>query len=137
MPNDFVVTNDIKNSTYIKNTSIVESDDIIVDIGNNSIKNLEKILEECKNVLWNGPAGIFEVKPFGDGTLKIANVIADLTCNNKINSIVGGGDTIAAIHDKNLLSKFTHVSTAGGAFLEYIEQDEKLIGLSAFLENEA
>jgi phosphoglycerate kinase len=137
LPNDFVVTNDIKNSTYIKNTSIVESDDIIVDIGNNSIKNLEKILEECKNVLWNGPAGIFEVKPFGDGTLKIANVIADLTCNNKINSIVGGGDTIAAIHDKNLLSKFTHVSTAGGAFLEYIEQDEKLIGLSAFLENEA
>ena len=133
LPDDFVVTDSIKNPTYIRKTNQIKKNDIIVDIGDDSIKKLKKLLESCKNVLWNGPAGVFEVKPFDEGTLKIAKIITDFTEKNEIESIIGGGDTIASIDDE-LLRKFTYVSTAGGAFLEYVEGDRDVIGLSVMSE---
>ena len=129
LPDDFVVTDNIENPIYIKKTNLVNKNDIIVDIGENSINALSELLKKCDSVLWNGPAGVFEVKPFEEGTLKITQLIADFTQHRGIKSIIGGGDTVAAINDDNLLNKFTHVSTAGGAFLEYIEQGGNLVGI--------
>ena len=80
-----------------------------------------KILNKSKTVMWNGPAGYFENKNFAKGTISIAQIIASNTLSNSLTSIVGGGDTISAIKNSGLDVNFTHLSTAGGAFLEYIE----------------
>ena len=87
------------------------------------------MIDQSKTVLWNGPAGYFENENFMNGTMFIANVISRNTANKSLISVLGGGDTLAAINkSKNKLS-FTHLSTAGGAFLEYIEGKD-LPGLS-------
>lgn len=134
LPIDVVVTDDIKSPSYVKNKKLSElsDSDVIVDLGHDSIKDLNSLIlaENVKNVLWNGPAGVFEVKPFDTGTLGIAELLSSYRKKNGIQSLVGGGDTIAAISNSEFIDKFTHVSTAGGAFLEYIEQDGDLVGLS-------
>ena len=79
------------------------------------------IINNSKTVMWNGPAGYFENKSFIKGTISIAQMIANNTLNKSLTSIVGGGDTISAIKNSGLKVNFTHLSTAGGAFLEYIE----------------
>ena len=79
------------------------------------------IIDLSKTILWNGPAGYFENKNFSLGTISIAKKISNNTEKNSLISIVGGGDTLAAIKNNDLKLKFTHLSTAGGAFLEYIE----------------
>ena len=99
----------------------IPQDYTILDIHDNSIKNIQTCLERSKMVLWNGPVGMFEDKRFAHGTFSIANIISNLTQEQKIKSIVGGGDTISAIA-KSGAKHFTYLSTAGGAFLEWLEK---------------
>ena len=108
-------------SANYKDPQSVEDDDIILDIGQQTIKKISEIIDNSKTVLWNGPAGYFENKNFSKGTISIAKKISDNTKKNSLISIVGGGDTISSIKNNELNVNFTHLSTAGGAFLEYIE----------------
>ena len=102
---------------------------MILDIGVNTIKKIKDIIDHSSTVLWNGPAGYFENKNFLKGTISIAETISKNTSNKTLISVIGGGDTLAAINKtKNKLS-FSHLSTAGGAFLEYLEGKD-LPGLS-------
>lgn len=126
LPNDVVVVNEFKaHSPYsIKSISLVNDNEIIVDIGENSIQKLLEKLQNFKTVLWNGPVGAFEIKPFNRGTESIAKIIADLTDQKKLLSIAGGGDVVSALNGCDLAKKFTYISTAGGAFLEWLEGKE-------------
>ena len=99
----------------------VKSNEIILDIGVKTIENIEKKISQSNTVLWNGPAGYFENDNFSKGTMAIAESISKNTTEKSLISVLGGGDTLAAINkSKNKLS-FSHLSTAGGAFLEYLE----------------
>ena len=109
-------------NAQIKDLSEIQNDDIILDIGPKTIHSICTILEKSKTVLWNGPAGYFENPNFAVGSIEIANKIISL--KNKIYSVAGGGDTIAIINQVNAFEKFNFVSTAGGAFLEYLEGKE-------------
>jgi phosphoglycerate kinase len=95
--------------------------DIILDIGPASIKHVIGILSRVKTLVWNGPFGAFEVKPFDIGTVQVAQAAAELTAAGKLVSIAGGGDTMAALNVAAVTDRFTYVSTAGGAFLEWLE----------------
>tara|TARA_X000000950_G_scaffold217176_1_gene261342 strand:- start:153 stop:1343 length:1191 start_codon:yes stop_codon:yes gene_type:complete len=112
-----------------KNFDKIEDNEIILDIGSNTIKNIQEKIDQSNTVLWNGPAGYFENENFANGTNSIAEIISKNTLEKSLISILGGGDTLAAINkSKNKLS-FSHLSTAGGAFLEYLEGKD-LPGLS-------
>jgi len=101
-----------------------------LDIGPKTIKKIKKIIENSKTVFWNGPAGYFENENFAIGSSEIAKTIGNRTKGNYLYSVVGGGDTIAVINKNGDLSNFNFVSTAGGAFLEYLEGKE-LPGIKA------
>ena len=103
-------------------TAIIENDDLILDIGDETIKTIVHLIKKSKTILWNGPAGYFENSNFAKGSIKIAQTIVNT--ENKIYSVVGGGDTIAVLNKANTLKQFNFVSTAGGAFLEYLEGKE-------------
>lgn len=94
-----------------------------VDAGPASLENLESILKNCKTLLWNGPLGVFEIKPFDNGTNKLAEIAAELTKAGKLLSVAGGGDTVAALENSGHIHDLTYVSSAGGAFLEWIQGD--------------
>jgi phosphoglycerate kinase len=94
---------------------------MILDIGSKTILTIEKIINDSKTVLWNGPAGYFENPNFENGTKKILELISKKTKNDNIFSVAGGGETVAAINKFQKFDSFTFVSTAGGAFLEYLE----------------
>ena len=129
IPLDCVVGNSFDGEGKNKNLDQIEENEIILDIGSNTVKRIKQIIEQSKTVLWNGPAGYFENKNFLNGTLKIAEAISKNTYEKSLISVLGGGDTLAAINNsKNKLS-FSHLSTAGGAFLEYLEGKD-LPGLS-------
>ena len=129
IPLDCVVGNSFEGEGKNKNLDQIEENEIILDIGSNTVKRIKQIIEQSKTVLWNGPAGYFENKNFLNGTLKIAEAISKNTHEKSLISVLGGGDTLAAINNsKNKLS-FSHLSTAGGAFLEYLEGKD-LPGLS-------
>ena len=123
LPNDVVVVKEFKANAAYQSKSIdeVKDDEIIVDVGENSTKNIAQRLENFKTVVWNGPLGAFEIKPFNRATDEIAAVIAKLTWEHKIISIAGGGDVVSAINSCRLADRFTYISTAGGAFLEWLE----------------
>ena len=106
----------------IKNLPDIQKDDMILDIGPKTISLINSILDNSKTVLWNGPAGYFENCNFAVGSLEIAKKIVSLS--NQIYSVAGGGDTIAVINQINAFKKLNFVSTAGGAFLEYLEGKE-------------
>jgi phosphoglycerate kinase len=95
--------------------------DMILDIGPASVKHVVDVLSRVKTLVWNGPFGAFEVKPFDTGTVQIAKAAAELTAAGKLVSIAGGGDTMAALNGAAVTDGFTYVSTAGGAFLEWLE----------------
>lgn len=109
--------------------------DMILDIGPRTISKVVGILASSRTLVWNGPVGAFEVPPFNTGTLAIAKVAAQLTKVDALETIAGGGDTIAALNQAGTYSDFTYVSTAGGAFLEWLE-GKKLPGVEA-LRNQA
>ena len=94
----------------------------------------EKIVNNSNTVLWNGPAGYFENPNFQNGTKEIVEIISQKTINDKIFSVAGGGETVAAINKFKKLNSFTFVSTAGGAFLEYLEGKD-LPGIKALNQN--
>ena len=104
-----------------KKISEVQEDDLILDIGPETLKILTKTIEKSKTVLWNGPAGYFENENFKKGSLEIARKIVEKNKKNEIYSVAGGGDTVAALNSFNLTKHFNFVSTAGGAFLEFLE----------------
>ena len=129
-PEDVVVGKNLEDKAEIKGLNNVKSDDFILDIGPKTINKIKDIIENSKTVLWNGPAGYFENPNFASGSYEIAKKIAEKNKNNSIYSIVGGGDTIAVLNEINVINNFNFVSTAGGAFLEYLEGKE-LPGIKA------
>ncbi|OFW80499.1 MAG: phosphoglycerate kinase [Alphaproteobacteria bacterium RIFCSPLOWO2_01_FULL_40_26] len=123
LPSDVVVVKKFEANAPHKTVVIdeVSYDDIIVDLGKNSIKNLGEELKKHRILVWNGPFGAFELKPFNLGTEGFAHIAAELTKAKKLISIAGGGDSVSAINSAGLANDFTYISTAGGAFLEWLE----------------
>ncbi len=132
LPDDAVVVKEISETaeTKIKGKGEFEIDDIGVDIGPKSIEKFVKEIAQGKTIIWNGPMGIFEIDKFSEGTKEIAKAIAN---NKNCVSIVGGGDTASAISKLGLEDKFTHISTGGGASLEFLE-GKILPGIAVLLE---
>jgi phosphoglycerate kinase len=121
IPNDVVVS--INESTAGKNKSLseIESGDIIFDIVVDTIKNISEIINLSKTLLWNGPLGFFEKDFFANGSNEVAKLIKINTQKKLLISIAGGGDTAAAIKKAKAEDGFSYISTAGGAFLEWLE----------------
>ena len=99
----------------------VGGDDMILDIGPRSIEHVISVLARVKTLVWNGPFGAFEMEPFDTGTVEVAEAAAELTEAHKLVSVAGGGDTVSALNAAGVVDRFTYVSTAGGAFLEWME----------------
>jgi len=99
----------------------VGDDEMILDIGPRSIEHVCSVLARVKTLVWNGPFGAFELEPFDNGTVEVAEAAAELTAAGKIITVAGGGDTVAALNAAGAADRFTYVSTAGGAFLEWLE----------------
>jgi phosphoglycerate kinase len=95
--------------------------DMILDIGPRSIEQVISVLRRAKTLVWNGPFGAFEYEPFDNGTIEVAKAAAELTAAGRLVSIAGGGDTVAALNNAGVTERFTYVSVAGGAFLEWLE----------------
>jgi len=129
IPEDCMVGSSFVGDGISKNLNAIEDDDIILDIGPKTIKNIKHTIDQSNTVLWNGPAGYFENENFMTGTMSIAENISKNTIEKSLISILGGGDTLAAINKSKQKLSFTHLSTAGGAFLEYLEGKD-LPGLS-------
>ncbi len=129
-PEDVMIGKNLDDNAQIRELNQIEKDDLILDIGPKTIKKINNIIDRSKTVLWNGPAGYFENKNFAKGSYEIAKKITVKNNNNSIYSVVGGGDTIAVLNQINTLKEFNFVSTAGGAFLEYLE-GKKLPGIQA------
>ena len=129
-PEDVLVGKNFKDKSQVKELNEISEDDLILDIGPKTIKKIKDIIQNSETVLWNGPAGFFENPNFANGSHEIAKTIIKNNQNNSIYSVVGGGDTIALINQINAVKDFDFVSTAGGAFLEYLEGKE-LPGIKA------
>ena len=131
-PIDVVTAAEIRENTkvYISSVNQIKDGTMILDIGPRTIDIIENELNKSKSVFWNGPAGVFETKPFDNGTTQIANLIAEKSINKLLQSFAGGGDTIAALELAGVKNKFSYVSTGGGALLELLE-GKKLPGLVA------
>ena len=129
-PEDVMIGKTMEDEAQIKELNEVKDDDLILDIGPKTIKKIKDIIEKSETVLWNGPAGYFENPSFATGSYEIAKKIIEKNKNNLIYSVAGGGDTIAVINQINSIDNFNFVSTAGGAFLEYLEGKE-LPGIKA------
>ena len=135
IPEDVTVAKSYESEANLKSISKIDDSDIILDIGENTIKKIYKIIDESNTILWNGPVGYFEIEKFSIGTKKIAKKITENTKNNSLISIAGGGDTIAAINQSGCSNGFTYISTAGGAFLELLE-GKNLPGIKVLEINE-
>ncbi len=107
-------------------------DKMILDVGPKSVAVYEEHVKGCATLVWNGPLGAFEMKPFDDGTVALAKTVADLTASGSLLSVAGGGDTVAALAAAGVEDKFSYVSTAGGAFLEWME-GKTLPGVAALI----
>ena len=129
-PEDVLIGKNLDDEPQIKQLNNIKDDDIILDIGPKTLDKIKRIIENSETVLWNGPAGYFENPNFANGSYDIAKAITKKNKNNTIYSVVGGGDTIALINKIRLIENFNFVSTAGGAFLEYLEGKE-LPGIKA------
>jgi phosphoglycerate kinase len=99
----------------------VGPDDMILDIGPRSVEHVVSVLARVKTLVWNGPFGAFELEPFDNGTIEVAEAAAELTSTGKLVTVAGGGDTVAALNAAGVADRLTYVSTAGGAFLEWLE----------------
>ena len=129
-PEDVVTGKNFNDLPIEKSLAEIENDDMILDIGSKTIKKINDIISSSKTVLWNGPAGYFENPNFANGSYEIARSIIKNSKNNSIYSVAGGGDTISLLNQVDGISDFDFVSTAGGAFLEYLEGKD-LPGISA------
>ena len=133
-PEDAIVSRNIEGDGEIKCVKNISDDEMILDIGPKTISTIKSIINNSNTVLWNGPAGYFENPNFQNGTKEIVEIISQKTINDTIFSVAGGGETVAAINKFKKLDAFTFVSTAGGAFLEYLE-GKNLPGIKALDQN--
>ena len=129
-PEDVIVSNNLNGSPQKKDLNEISPDEMILDIGPKTIEKIINIIDKSKTILWNGPAGYFENPNFAYGSIQIAKKIIKNNKAKKIFSVAGGGDTVALINNLNAVSEFNFVSTAGGAFLEYLE-GKNLPGITA------
>ena len=134
IPIDFNTSANVNGNPVYKSLKDLNSTDMILDIGKKTADLINNIIDNSNTVFWNGPAGYYENKNFSTGSLLIAKKIAENTKSNSLVSIVGGGDTIAAIKNSGLEKVFTHLSTAGGAFIESLE-DKELPGIKVLKKN--
>jgi len=123
LPVDAVVAQKFEANAPSRVVSVdaVGSDDMILDIGPRSVEHVVSVLARAKTLVWNGPFGAFELEPFDNGTVEVAEAAAELTASRKLISVAGGGDTVAALNAAGVTERFSYVSTAGGAFLEWLE----------------
>jgi phosphoglycerate kinase len=134
LPVDAVVAAEFKAGAPSKvvDATACPDDQMILDVGPKSIALYQKEVAECATLVWNGPLGAFEIKPFDAGTVALARTVAELTSAGKLLSVAGGGDTVAALAAAGVEEKFSYVSTAGGAFLEWME-GKTLPGVAALI----
>ena len=132
LPHDVVVAAKFEAGAASAICPVLETpaDQMILDVGPRTVAHYTDVVSRCRTLLWNGPLGAFEVVPFGEGTFALAREAARLTKAGKLVSIAGGGDTVAALNVAGATNDFTYVSTAGGAFLEWLEGRE-LPGVAA------
>jgi phosphoglycerate kinase len=126
LPIDHVIADDFSAKANIK---VVPRGGIIpgwegMDIGPATVEKYSHFIKSAKTIFWNGPVGVFEMEPFSKGTMAIAKLLADASENNGATTIVGGGDSVAAVNQAGLASKMSHISTGGGASLEFMEGKE-------------
>jgi phosphoglycerate kinase len=123
LPADAVVATEFKAKAphLVIPVDAVQKDHMILDVGPKTVELLQRELALCKTVVWNGPLGAFELEPFDAGTVAVAKCVATLTKEGKLLSVAGGGDTVAALAHAGVEDDFTYISTAGGAFLEWME----------------
>ncbi len=134
IPLDYNTSSNLQGNPVYKSLKDIGSKDMILDIGKNTIDLINETIDKSNTVFWNGPAGYYENENFSTGSICIAKKIAENTNSKSLISIVGGGDTIAAIKNTRLENSFTHLSTAGGAFLESLEGKE-LPGIKVLKKN--
>lgn len=132
LPSDVVIAPEFKQNAPSRTVPVdaVPDDQMILDIGMGTVNALAAKLSEIRTVVWNGPVGAFEVPPFDAGTSELARAVADASQRGGLLSVAGGGDTVAALNHAGVLDRFSYVSTAGGAFLEWLEGKE-LPGVAA------
>lgn len=127
LPKDVVVSKEFKPMAEHKTVELNEIPQegwSLLDVGTKTIEAINAKLDECKTLVWNGPLGVFEMKPFDTATNAVAEHAAELTQVGKLTSVAGGGDTVSALENAGVANKFTYISTAGGAFLEWMEGKE-------------
>ena len=134
LPTDAVVAKEFKAGAASRTIPVdqVGADDMILDVGPDTIKEFERFLHNTRTVVWNGPLGAFETEPFDKGTVAAAKLVAARTKAGNLLSVAGGGDTVAALNKAGVTEQFSYVSTAGGAFLEWLEGLE-LPGVEALM----
>ncbi len=133
LPYDVVVSKEFAAnppSLRICNVHEVAGDEMILDVGPQAVEALGDVLKTCRTLVWNGPMGAFETQPFDEATVKLAKIAAALTNEGSLVSVAGGGDTVAALNHAGVADQFSYISTAGGAFLEWMEGKE-LPGVAA------
>ena len=119
LPEDVKVGKSLKDYSIQKSLNQIENDDMILDVGSKTIQNIKSVIDNSSTILWNGPLGYFENPNFSIGSLEIAKYIGNK--QGEIYSVIGGGDTVSVLNSMKIKNKFNFVSTAGGAFLEYLE----------------
>jgi phosphoglycerate kinase len=126
LPYDVVVAKEFRANPPVRTVNVheVASDEMILDVGPAAVEALADVLKNCRTLVWNGPLGAFETPPFDSATVALARTAAALTREGSLVSVAGGGDTVAALNHAGVAGDFTFVSTAGGAFLEWMEGRE-------------
>lgn len=132
LPDDVVVASEFKANAHHRTVPVreVAENEMILDVGPDSIDEFERRLQTTATLVWNGPFGAFETRPFDRGTVAAAKLVAERTKQGRLLSVAGGGDTVAALNHAGVADDFSYVSTAGGAFLEWLEGQE-LPGVAA------
>ncbi|WOI52823.1 phosphoglycerate kinase [Parvularcula sp. LCG005] len=123
LPKDVVTSREFAANpeTHVRMADQVQADEMVLDMGPDSVDSYAEALEGCATLIWNGPLGAFEIPPFHTATVELARFAAQLTKNGSLVSVAGGGDTVSALNMAGVVDDFTYVSTAGGAFLEWME----------------
>ncbi len=134
LPYDVVVAKEFRANPPVRTVNVheVAADEMILDVGPSAVEALGDVLKNCRTLVWNGPMGAFETPPFDTATVALAKTAAALTQDGSLVSVAGGGDTVAALNQAGVADRFTFVSTAGGAFLEWMEGKD-LPGVAALM----
>ncbi|APG62582.1 phosphoglycerate kinase [Sphingorhabdus lutea] len=136
LPYDVVVSKEFKANPPHRTVNVheIESDEMALDVGASAVEALGDVLKNCRTLVWNGPMGAFEMEPFDAATVALAKIAAALTQEGSLTSIAGGGDTVAAMAHAGVKDQLSFISTAGGAFLEWME-GKPLPGVDALMQD--